>query len=86
MIIYESSYYGVVPLGDYVEHVGVKGTHWGVRRWQNEDGSLTPHAVVNTKRKFVLTDRLADKSTVKVKRQQDTVEKLSRRDTADNSK
>lgn len=42
MIIYESSYYGVVPLGDYVEHVGVKGTHWGVRRWQNEDGSLTP--------------------------------------------
>ena len=42
MIIYESSYYGVVPLGDYVEHVGVKGTHWGVWRWQNEDGSLTP--------------------------------------------
>ena len=23
-------------------HAGVKGMRWGVRRWQNEDGSLTP--------------------------------------------
>ena len=23
-------------------HHGVKGQHWGERRWQNEDGSLTP--------------------------------------------
>jgi hypothetical protein len=22
-------------------HFGVKGMHWGVRRYQNEDGSLT---------------------------------------------
>lgn len=35
--------------GAYVEceynsiyHHGIKGQHWGVRRFQNEDGSLTP--------------------------------------------
>lgn len=26
---------------DYLEHHGIKGQHWGVRRFQNEDGSLT---------------------------------------------
>ena len=31
-------------LGDssYLEHHGVKGQRWGIRRFQNEDGSLTP--------------------------------------------
>lgn len=23
-------------------HHGIKGMHWGIRRWQNPDGSLTP--------------------------------------------
>lgn len=26
----------------YLIHSGIKGMHWGVRRWQNEDGTLTP--------------------------------------------
>lgn len=31
-------------LGDssYLEHHGIKGQKWGIRRFQNEDGSLTP--------------------------------------------
>lgn len=28
-------------MNDYIEHHGIKGMHWGIRRFQNEDGSLT---------------------------------------------
>lgn len=28
--------------GDYIAHHGIKGQKWGIRRYQNEDGSLTP--------------------------------------------
>lgn len=37
-------YYGVVwsyGNNDQLEHFGIKGQRWGVRRWQNEDGTLT---------------------------------------------
>lgn len=30
---------------DYLEHHGIKGQKWGVRRFQNEDGSLTKEGV-----------------------------------------
>lgn len=26
---------------NYLAHHGIKGQHWGVRRFQNEDGTLT---------------------------------------------
>ena len=27
---------------EYLQHHGIKGQHWGVRRYQRPDGSLTP--------------------------------------------
>lgn len=40
---YESQYYGIQDLGssDYLAHYGVIGMKWGIRKYQNPDGSLT---------------------------------------------
>lgn len=32
---------------DYLAHYGIRGQKWGTRRWQNEDGSLTPDGRVH---------------------------------------
>ena len=34
-------YYGNVIYSPYISHHGIKGQKWGVRRFQNEDGSYT---------------------------------------------
>ena len=35
-------YYALVMNdGSYIEHHGIEGQKWGVRRWQNKDGTLT---------------------------------------------
>lgn len=39
-------------MNDYIEHHGIKGMKWGVRRYQNKDGSLTPAG----KRRYSLKD------------------------------
>lgn len=33
-------YYTIIN-SDYLAHHGIVGMHWGIRRYQNNDGSLT---------------------------------------------
>ena len=38
-------------------HHGIKGQKWGVRRYQNKDGSLTKYGVERLKRQETLTKK-----------------------------
>lgn len=49
-------YVGIYPYSDnYLAHHGIKGMKWGVRRYQNEDGSLT---AAGKKRYYGKVDRI----------------------------
>lgn len=40
-------------MDSYIYHHGIKGMKWGVRRYQNEDGSLTPEGKKRQKFKYI---------------------------------
>lgn len=56
-------YYGTVDAGKaYLEHFGIKGMRWGVRRFENPDGTLTEAGKKRYRKKqFKKAERLNDR-------------------------
>lgn len=50
-----------------IQHSGIKGMHWGIRRFQNSDGSLTPAGRVRYQTKSIR--KAADAEIKMIKRQ-----------------
>ena len=44
-----------IQVGGELQHWGIRGMRWGIRRYQNKDGSLTP---AGQKRRAKLEDEL----------------------------
>lgn len=53
--------------GEYLEHHGIRGMKWGVRRYQNEDGSLTTAG----KQRYGMSDGEGQRKTSARKMQRD---------------
>ncbi len=58
--------------GAYLEHHGIKGQKWGVRRFQNEDGTLTKAGMKRAGYKFKTLRKNATTSRVLIDENEDT--------------
>lgn len=43
-------YYSELPHSSYLIHFGIKGQKWGIRRFQNQDGTLTEEGLLRYKK------------------------------------
>lgn len=67
--MYNYNYYSE----DYLMHYGVKGMKWGVRRYQNSDGSLTAKGQKKLAKNEAYRDKLVKKAQRKADRNMSTV-------------
>lgn len=70
-----AEYYAVERSGTSLSHHGILGMKWGIRRYQNKDGSLTAAG----RRRYMDTSRIKDRQK-KIKKEQQILsnEKIAR--------
>lgn len=72
-------YYGMVDAGKaYLEHFGIKGMRWGVRRFENYDGTLTEAG----KRRYRKRIAIRDKGIEHLRKEQKSYEDLAKQSKA----
>lgn len=72
-------YYGTIETGKaYLEHFGIKGMRWGIRRYENYDGTLTEAG----KRRYRKRIELRDKGVAYLRKQQESYEAAAKRSKA----
>ena len=73
------NYYSTPPTSDEIWHHGIKGMRWGVRRYQNEDGSLTPAGEKRYVRESISGIGLTKKGLTRKKRLANKVDRYSKK-------
>ena len=67
-------YYDKAKAEKELAHHGVMGMHWGVRRFQNKDGSLTAQGKARLVSKTNKKHKFVDKSEVSINKRKDTLD------------
>ena len=62
---------------DELYHWGVKGQKWGVRRYQNADGTLTAAGKLRESKQKYKEERKAEKEAMKAQKRDEAVSKLT---------
>ena len=77
----------IVPRDDYLAHHGIKWQRWGVRRYQNKDGSLTAegrsHYNVGPKRKEARSSKRISREVKHPNKKSDKVVKKNYKNLSD---